>query len=176
LPRYSKTVIILDWSMALLILATWLTAEGGRQVRLNPPLLHFSLGLAVLLLVLPRMIGRWWVSDPRIEDPQGPWLNLAAKIGHAVLYLFMIGLPLTGWYAASRLGVPVSFFGLPLPAIAAFVQGSPVPIAEIHETGGTVILVLAGLHALIALWHQFVLQDRTMERMNPVWTEEDHRR
>src|SRR3954453_3663684 len=59
MPRYSKTVIILHWGMSLLILAAWLTAEGGRQVRLNPPLLHFSLGLAVLLLVLPRMIARW---------------------------------------------------------------------------------------------------------------------
>lgn len=168
MPRYSKTLIILHWGMALLILAAWFTAEGGRQVRVNPPLLHFSLGLAVLLLVVPRLIARWWGSHPRIEDPQSPWLNRAAKTGHAVLYLFMIGLPVTGWYAASRLGVAVSFFGLPLPAIAASVQGAPGPIAEFHETGGTVILILSGLHALIALWHQFVLRDGTMDQMNPV--------
>jgi cytochrome b561 len=168
MPCYSKTLIILHWVMALLILAAWFTAEGGRQVRLNPPLLHFSLGLAVLLLIVPRLTARRLGSHPRIEDLQIPWLNVAAKIGHAVLYLLMIGLPLTGWYAASRLGVPVLFFGLPLPAIATSVQGAPGPIAEIHETGGTVILVLSGLHALIALWHQFVLRDGTMQRMNPV--------
>jgi len=168
MPRYSKSLILLHWAMALLILAAWLTAEGGRHVRLNPPVLHFSLGLAVLLLVLPRLIARWWGSKARIEDPHSPWLNLAAKVGHGVLYLFMIALPLSGWYAASRLGVPVSFFGLPLPALAASVQGAPGPIAELHETGGTLILILAGLHALIALWHQFVLRDGTMQRMNPV--------
>ncbi len=168
MPRYSKTLIFLHWLMALLILAAWFTAEGGRQVRLNPPMLHFSLGLAVLLLIVPRLIARWLDSSPRVEDPQGPWLNLAAKLGHAVLYAFMIGLPLTGWYAASRLGVSVSFFGLPLPAIAASIQGAPGPIAEFHETGGTIILILAGLHALVALWHQFVLRDGTMQRMNPV--------
>ncbi len=122
----------------------------------------------MLLLIVPRLIARWWGSQPRIEDPQSPWLNLAAKTGHAVLYAFMIGLPLTGCYAASRLGVPVSFFGLPVPALAASVQGAPGTIAELHEAGGTVILVLAGLHAVIALWHQFVLRDGTMERMNPV--------
>jgi cytochrome b561 len=171
MPRYSKTLIILHWAVALLILAAWFTAEGGRQVRLNPPLLHFSLGLAVLLLVLPRLVARRWGSHPRIEDPQDPWLNLAAKVGHAVLYAFMIALPVTGWYAASRLGVAVSFFGLPLPAIAASVQGPPGPIAEIHETGGTIILVLSGLHALIALWHQFVLRDGAMRRMNPIQSE-----
>ncbi|EIM28983.1 cytochrome b [Microvirga lotononidis] len=168
MPRYSRTLIILHWAMALLILAAWLTSEGGRQVRLNPPMLHFSLGLSVLLLVVPRLIARWWGSKLRIEDPQGPWLNLAAKIGHAVLYLFMIGLPLTGWYAASRMGVSVSFFGLSLPALTAPVQGPAGPIAEIHQTGGTIVLFLAGLHSIIAFWHHFVLRDGTMQRMNPI--------
>jgi cytochrome b561 len=167
-PRYSKTLIALHWITALLILAAWFSGEGGRQVRLNPPLLHFSLGLTALLLVVPRLIARWLGGAPSIEDTQAPWLNLATKIGHAVLYLFIIGLPITGWYAASRLGIAVSFFGIPLPAIAASVQGPPGPIAEIHETGGTIILILAGLHALIALWHQFVLRDGTLRRMNPV--------
>lgn len=168
MPRYSRPLIILHWGMALLILAAWLTAEGGRHVRLNPPLLHFSLGLTVLLLVLPRLFARWRDSATRVEDPQGSWLNTAAKIGHAVLYLFMAGLPVTGWYAASRLGVPVSFFGLHLPAIAGSVDGAPGLIAELHETGGTVILILSGVHAVIALWHQFVLRDGTLQRMNPV--------
>lgn len=168
MPRYSKTLIALHWIMALLILAAWFTGEGGRQVRLNPPLLHFSLGFAVLMLVIPRLVVRWLGGAPRVEDPQGPWLNLAAKVGHSVFYLFMIGLPITGWYAASRLGVPISFFGLPVPAIAASVQGAPGLIAEIHETAGTIILILAGLHTLIALWHQFVLRDGTLQRMNLV--------
>jgi cytochrome b561 len=103
-----------------------------------------------------------------MEDPQGPWLDLAARIGHAVFYLFLIGLPLTGWYAASRLGAPVAFFGLPLPALTAAVQGRPGLIAEIHSNGGTIVLILGGLHGAIALWHQFVLRDGTLRRMSPV--------
>lgn len=166
--RYSKVLIAIHWITAVLILAAWLTAEGGRQVRLDPPLLHFSLGLAVLGLVVPRLIARCIGGAPRLEDPQGPWLNLLARIGHAVLYAFMIGLPITGWYAASRMGVPISFFGMSLPAIASPVQGVPGLVAELHETGGTLILLLSGLHAMIALWHQFVLRDGTLERMSPV--------
>ena len=34
--------------------------------------------------------------------------------------------------------------------------------------GGNLLLILSGLHALIALWHQFVMKDRTLERMNPL--------
>ena len=166
--RYSKVMVVLHWTTAILILAAWFTAEGGSHVRQNPPMLHFSLGLTVLLLVVPRLVARLLGGTPRVEDPQGPWLNLAAKIGHTVLYIFLIGLPLTGWYAASRLGAPVSFFGLHLPALTAAVQGRPGIIAEIHENGGTIILILAGLHGLIALWHQFILRDGTLRRMSPV--------
>ena len=168
MARYSKIMIALHWGTALLVLAAWLTSEGGRHVRENPPLLHFSLGLAVLVLVLPRLIVRLAGGAPRVEDPQGPWLDLAARIGHGVLYVFLIGLPLTGWYAASRLGVPVSFFGLALPSLAAPAPGAPGILAELHGTGGTLILWLAGLHALMALWHHFVLRDGTLKRMSPV--------
>ncbi len=166
--RYSKGMIAIHWASAVLIVAAWFTAEGGRHVVENPPLLHFSLGLAVLALMVPRLILRIAGQAPPALDEQRPWLALMAKIGHAVLYAFLIGLPLSGWYAASRLGVPVSFFGIGLPAIAASVQGAPGLIAEIHENAGTVILYLAGLHALIAGWHHIVLRDGTLRRMNPL--------
>lgn len=168
MPRYSKLMIVLHWATAVLVLAAWFTSEGGRHVRENPPMLHFSLGFAVLVLMVPRLIARLTGGAPRVEDAEGRWLNLAAKIGHWIMYALLIGLPLTGWYAASRLGVPISFFGISLPALAAPVQGAPGLLAELHETGGTLILWLAGLHTLMALWHHFVLHDSTLRRMSPI--------
>jgi superoxide oxidase len=168
MPRYSRLMIALHWTTAILVPAAWFIAEGARQVRQDPPVLHFSIGLAVFVLVVPRLIARLLGGAPRIEDVQGSWLNLAAKLGHILLYGFRIGLPLSGWYAASRLGAPISFFGIRLPRIALPVQGNPGLIAELHQTGGTIILVLAGLHALIALWHHFILRDGTLRRMSPV--------
>jgi cytochrome b561 len=164
--RYSKSMIVIHWVTALAVLGAWLTSEGGRNIAQDPPLLHFSLGLAVLMLVVPRLILRLAGGAPNVK-PQGGWLGATARAGHAMLYLFLIALPLTGWYAASRMGVPVSFFGLHLPAIVEQVQGRPGLIAELHENGGTVILSLAGLHALMAVWHQFVLRDGTLQRMSP---------
>lgn len=162
--RYSASMIVIHWLTALLVLGAWFTAEGGRTIAENPPLLHLSLGLAVLALMLPRLVLRVAGRTPE-ADAQG-WLAAAAKAGHAVLYLFLIALPITGWYAASRMGVPVSFFGLQLPALTAPVQGRPGLIAELHENAGTIILILAGLHALMAIWHQFVLRDGTLRRMS----------
>ena len=56
--RYSASMIVIHWLTALLVLGAWFTAEGGRKVAENPPLLHFSLGLAVLALMLPRLVLR----------------------------------------------------------------------------------------------------------------------
>lgn len=166
MTRYPRILVILHWLVAVLILAAWFTSEGGRSVRADPPVLHFMLGLAVLALVLPRLILRLALGTPEFSKAASPLAGRAAAIGHVALYLSMIGLPLTGWYAASRMGVPVAVFGYILPSLAAPVQGAPGLIAELHETGGTLILVLAGLHALIAVWHQVVLRDGTLKRMS----------
>lgn len=170
--RYTQITIAIHWLTALLVVIAWFTAEGGRHARADPPTLHFILGLAVLLLVVPRLLARWLGAAPRVEDPQSRWMDLAARAGHTVLYLFLIALPLSGWYAASRLGIQVSFLGLDLPALAAPVQGAPGLIADLHGTGGSLILWLAGAHALIAIWHQFVMKDGTLERMNPLVSNE----
>ena len=166
--RYSGLMIAIHWITALLVVAAWFTAEGGRHVRADPPLLHFTLGFAVLLLLLPRLIARWTGGTPRAEDPQGGWMELAARTGHWTLYALLIAMPLTGWYAASRLGVTVSFLGIALPSLTAPVEGYPGLIAELHQNGGNLLLILAGLHGLIALWHQFWLKDGTLSRMNPL--------
>jgi cytochrome b561 len=163
--RYSKSMVVIHWLTAGLILGAWFTAEGGRSIAENPPFLHFSLGLAVLVLALPRLLLRLSGAAPSESQAEGT-LARAAKAGHAMLYVFLIALPLSGWYAASRMGVPISFFGFSVPAITVPVQGAPGLIADLHEKAGTIILILAGLHALIALWHQFILRDGTLKRMS----------
>lgn len=164
--RYSRSMIVIHWLTALLVLGAWLTAEGGREVIQNPPVLHFGMGLAVLALVVPRLILRLFGAAPDMNAQRG-WLATATKAGHSLLYLLLIGLPITGWYAASRMGVSVSFLGGELPALTVPVQGHPGLIADLHENAGTFILILAGLHALMAIWHQFVLRDGTLQRMSP---------
>jgi cytochrome b561 len=56
--RYSAFMIILHWTTAVLVIGAYIFSEGARKVRVAPPTLHFTFGLAVLLLVVPRLIGR----------------------------------------------------------------------------------------------------------------------
>lgn len=163
--RYPSIVIVLHWAMALLILVAYLTSEGGPHVRTNPPTLHFWLGMSVLALFVPRFISRLVRGGPPADNSHGQLLALAARAGHWALYGLILFVPLSGWYAASRLGVAVSLLGFQLPSIA--VDGAPGFLAELHQLGGNAILLLAGLHALMALWHQFVLKDGTLSRMLP---------
>lgn len=163
--RYSKSLIVIHWLTAVFVVGAWLTAEGGRKLVENPPLLHFAFGLTVLALVLPRLMLRLAGPTPRPASGGG-WLGRVSGIGHGVLYLLLIAVPLSGWYVASRMGVEVGFPGLHLPALTAPVPGKPGLIGELHENGGNLILILAGLHMAMALWHQFVRRDGTLRRMS----------
>ncbi len=165
--RYSNVLIAIHWLTALLVVIAYLASEGGRRVRLDPPLLHFAAGMAVLVLVFARVIARAAGGAPPPPASIDPWLVRAAQFGHALLYALLIAVPLTGWIAASRLGVPIDLYGLRIPAIAAPVKGGIGAIGSIHQIGGNVLLILAGLHAAAALWHQFLRRDRTLERMSP---------
>lgn len=164
--RYSKTMIVVHWLTALLVIVAYLTSEGGRHVRTDPPMLHFAAGVAVLVLLLPRLIARLLGGAPPVEDTGEKWLALAAKGGHAALYLLLIAVPLSGWYALSQMAVEAKMFGFTLPSIAAVVEGKS-PVGDIHSLGGNLILILAGLHAAAALWHHFLRKDDTLRRMSP---------
>ena len=61
------------------------------------------------------------------------------------------------------MGVKVQFLSLNLPAPCAPVQGRPEgAIAALDESAGSLILVLAGLHALTARWQRVVLREETL--------------
>lgn len=57
-------MIVIHWLTALLILEGWLTSTGGLHMAESPPLLHFSFGLAVLVLALSRLILRFAGGTP----------------------------------------------------------------------------------------------------------------
>lgn len=161
----------LHWSMAVLILAAFAL---GLTVDVFPKSwehavveTHKAIGIATLLLLLVRF---GWRLTHRAPAPleSSAVLALAARAGHAALYVVMLLVPVIGLVYAIRRGQGFDFglFALP-PFQAAEPRAVTRPIREWHEWAAYALIALACLHALAALWHHFIRKDDTLRRMLP---------
>jgi cytochrome b561 len=170
--RYGRIAQGLHWITAILVLAAFLVGEGGPEDRVysveraDQLRLHESLGLTVLLLVIVRVV--WRLVDPAPEEPPMPaWIRRAAAVGHALLYLLLFAVPLTAIIGAWSEGHALTSY---VGTIGPWFGGSHdfgAWIAELHPWLGDAILWVAGVHALAALGHHFILKDRVLVSMLP---------
>jgi cytochrome b561 len=147
---YSGIQIALHWLIAVLILVAWLSGEGaeeameaveeGGTVGFVP---HVAFGLAILTLVLVRILVRLSRGAPAAPGVPGSLSVLAADWGHRLIYLLMIAVPLGG--------ASVFFLGL--------------EVGEIHGLAANLLMLVVLGHALMALYHQYVLKDGLLRRM-----------
>jgi cytochrome b561 len=171
--RYPRALIALHWLTLLLIAMAYACMEfrgqfpRGSEPRELMKFVHFSTGLSVLLVLLPRLWLRLRGPVPAIT-PQPPLaMRVAAHAGHAALYLFLLGMPLLGWLILSAEGAPISLWGLPLPALVGADEAAAHLYEELHELGATVGYWLIGLHAAAGLYHHWLRRDNTLRRMLP---------
>lgn len=170
--HYSRISVVLHWLMLLVISAAYATIElresypRGSDPREALKAWHFTLGLTVFALVWLRIAARliWPAPPPSAASPR--WTQLTASATHFALYALMIALPLAGWIVLSAEGDPVPFYGLELPALTGPNKALAEQVEGLHELGGTIGYWLIGLHAVAALFHQYVLKDRLLERMS----------
>lgn len=168
IERYSTLLILLHWGTAILVLAAYALSESARHLRRDSSLLHFSLGLLVLLVTVGRVAVRIYGRSPPPLPPVDTRSVPLAKAVHAALYLLLIAVPLTGWFSASRMGLPAKAFTLTLPALTTPSSGeTPGAVGDLHQIGGNLILLLAGLHLVGVLWHHFKVKDGIFSRMRP---------
>jgi cytochrome b561 len=169
--RFGGPAQLLHWLTAILVLAAFLVAEGGPPSRVYGEAnaanlqLHESLGLAVFVLVLIRLV--WRPFDRIPEDPPMPsWMEMASRASHWVLYALLVAVPLTAILGTQFAGHAVTtYLGQFGPFFGRWEAGEA--LAEIHGTLGDAIIWLAGLHAAAALYHHFFLRDRVLKSMLP---------
>lgn len=135
--------------------------------------LHKSIGLTLLALAALRLA--WRAGERRPELPPMPaWQHRAALAIHALLYLLMFAVPLSGWLFNSAAGFPLQWFGtVNLPALAHSDPALKKLAHEIHETGAWLLVALVAAHAAAALKHHFLDRDRTLALMVP-WLRAPH--
>lgn len=147
---YSGVQIALHWLIAILIVASWFTGEGAEEAMevvedggVAGFVPHVAIGLAILTLVSVRVLVRLGRGAPAAPGEPGSLQVMAAEWGHRLIYLLMIAVPLGG--------VSTFFLGL--------------DVGEIHGLAANVLMVVVLGHALIALYHQYVLKDGLLRRM-----------
>lgn len=170
--RYSRVMQAIHWATAILVLVAFIFGPGGSEQRVYSPArdfdrqLHETLGLCVLALVAMRVV--WLTFDARPSPPGPRWMTIAATVTHAALYVLLFAIPLTAISGAWLEGHPVTLLaGVEVPPALPLAHDLGATIANIHTWLGDTILWVAGLHALAALYHQFVVRDNVLASMLP---------
>ena len=173
--RYGAVAQSFHWIMAVLVLIAFIYGPGGSEQRVYSAArdadrqLHETLGIAVFALVILRVI--WRMIDTRPDPPAiARWMDVASKVVQGLLYLLMFALPITAIAGAWLEGHPLTLLGgVQVAPWIARNHDLGATIAKIHTWLGDAIMWLAGLHALAALFHHFVLHDPVLVAMLPRW-------
>ena len=171
--RYGDVAVVFHWLTAILVLIAFIYGPGGSEERVYSAArdwdrqLHETLGLSVLLLVVARLV--WRVFDQRPEPPAVPrWMGAAAKLVQGALYFLLFAVPLTAITGAWLEGHPLTLVsGIEIAPMLAKSHALGQKIAALHTWLGDAIMWVAGLHAIAALYHHFVLRDGVLASMLP---------
>jgi cytochrome b561 len=169
--RYSIPQIAIHSLMVLLIVllfAVGLSVDFfDKPVRPTVINLHALGGLLVLLLMLPRLLLRYALPTPPYPSNMGPRFVAVAKFGHAALYTLMIVVPLIGIPTFLLHGNPLNLFFTQIPSPFAANHDLSEQFLAAHQLAAYALILLALGHTLTALFHQFVLRDNLIARIDP---------
>jgi cytochrome b561 len=171
--RYSAPAQLSHWLTALLVVAAYITSVGGPEASVYAPAndfsrgLHELIGVSIFVLTLARV--SWRVFFPPPAQPAMPiWMALGAKLGHWAIYALLLLVPITAILGAWLEGHPLT------PLLVGDIQPLLPPsqqlgafLANLHGWLGNVLIWLAGLHAVAALYHHFWRRDPVLLSMLP---------
>lgn len=159
--RYGLISRALHWMMALILGWQFLTALA--HVLLEDSALdefmwgtHKAAGVLLMLLILLRL---GWALYNRRQRP--PSVSRAARAGHVLLYLLMLGIPFFALLRQYGSGRELTVFGLQLmPGFAGDeIEWLMLPANLFHAWAGWLLLVLIIGHVLMVFVHRRQGQD-----------------
>lgn len=172
--HYQRSLRWFHWTMFLLILAAYVFGKGheffprGSDGRGDMLGAHFLVGIAVFLLVWPRLWQRRKYGVPPIEPPLAIWTHRLAAATHAALYAFFIVQPLLGFFTAQLTGKHIGLFGVTvIPQWLTIDKPFGHQLEDIHVAIAEIFVFVILLHIAAALWHHYVVRDNVLKRMLP---------
>ena len=166
----------LHWLTAALVVANLALGVSMVPLPLSPRKLqwymwHKWIGITVFLVTAARLAWRGRRRPPPLL-PMPDWQRRAATVSHALMYVLVAVIPLSGWLYSSSTGVQVVYLGLfPLPDVVPKDRALATVLKWIHFGLNSTLFAVVCLHVAAALKHGFADRDGTLSRMLPkAWT------
>ncbi len=124
---------------------------------------HMIMGGAILALMLIRFITRLFTKHPAPIDTGKPLMDKLGTMAHKVLYFLVFFMAASGIALAIQTGLPdIVFFGGEGSLPENFKDFTP---RLVHGILSKALIIMIVLHAVAALYHQFILKDNIFSRI-----------
>ncbi|HWK46722.1 MAG TPA: cytochrome b [Stellaceae bacterium] len=165
---YDRKTIILHWLTAALVVSLWGVAQvidlfPSGPLRVDARSVHIALGIGLIVTLVVRIAWRAG-GGRRLEPAETGLLGAAGTAVHYLLYALLIAELCLGvanvWVRGDSL-----FNLVTVPAFDPGNRALGAAVGNLHGTVANVILIVAGLHALAALFHHYIRRDGVLRRM-----------
>ena len=173
---YDAKSIYYHWISAALILLLWLIGQNIDSFDRGDPRvivrsIHITLGLLLAVVFALRVSWKFTGAKKLPQAVTGIQGKLATGTHH-LLYL-LLGVTLLIGIAAVWVRGDNIFNLFKIPAFDPTSEDLPDDVVDLHELLANSLLLLAGAHTLLAIWHQRVIKDNLLKRMWPSLKQED---
>ncbi len=169
---YAPFAIAMHWTIALMLFVTFPVGLYMVGLPLSPEKLkiysyHKWVGVTAFALVMLRLA--WRLTHDAPAPPAMPrWQLAIARATHALLYLLMMAVPLSGWLFSSAAGFQTVLFGvLPIPDLLAKDKAAAEALRFIHVFLDYTLAGTVAVHLAAVAKHQFIERDGLLARMLP---------
>lgn len=165
--RFGRISRYLHWVTAVLFLAMIplglfaSTIPYEAEWRQGYYVVHKTLGLTVLALVLVRLVWHLRTPAPPLEASLKPWERRLARLGHILLYLLMLALPVSGYVVSTYAGRYSHFFVWDVPLLWDRDPSVVRPYGIVHKfVLPYLCYAVVGAHVAGVLKHHFIDRHR----------------
>ena len=170
LNRYTRAAIIVHWLIASLIVFdfVWVLSfdELPQATKQGAVQFHKWTGLTILGLLILRIGWRATHTLPLMPAGMSDAMRRLAALGHLTLYALTALVPISAITFIFLRGGSLDYFGL-FSVASPFEPNKPLAgwFKEAHEVLAWALILAAGAHSVVALWHHYVRRDGLLSRM-----------
>jgi cytochrome b561 len=172
---YTRTAQILHWLMAIIFIAAWaigfysgnfLSYDSDGSFKGQVITLHKNIATTILFLVMIRLFWRYTHPAPKLPENMSPMMKGLAHLGHLLLYVLLLAMPISGCLFSWSAGHPAPVLYLfNIPQLIGENRQILAVVKPLHIYLSWFAGLLVVGHLAAALKHHFVDKDTVLISM-----------